>query len=183
MLRHFNLRVTRMRKERSPRPHRRPRHTRSPFPLKLQGPVIKGFGHGSKDLGIPTANIPPSGHDTLASGIYYGFCTLNHSSIPSQTTSTSVPSATPNTTPLSASLHAVRDLAYPPHPAPVGYNLYYRNSQRSIEIHILHNFDKDFYGATLSLIILGFIRPEYNYMTLVDDTRGVCSERVGRPPY
>ena len=56
----------------------------------------------------------------------------------------------------------------------IGYNPYYANTQRSIEIHILHSFAADFYGATLSLIILGFIRPEYDYVSreaLVEDIR------------
>jgi riboflavin kinase len=38
----------------------------------------------------------------------------------------------------------------------------------------LHNFERDFYGATLSLVILGFIRPEYDYVSkeaLVEDIR------------
>lgn len=55
-----------------------------------------------------------------------------------------------------------------------GYNPFYKNSQRSIEIHILHTFREDFYGATLSLIILGYIRPEYDYVSkeaLVEDIR------------
>jgi riboflavin kinase len=165
-----------------------------PFPLKLRGPVIKGFGRGSKDLGIPTANIPLSGlsiggHDALESGIYYGWCTLDHRSTASQTTSTSVPSATEDTTvPEKSSNHAVRDLEYAssaqggdagsatvyPTVLSVGYNPYYKNTQRSIEIHILANFDTDFYGATLSLLILGFIRPEYDYVSkeaLVEDIR------------
>jgi riboflavin kinase len=160
-----------------------------PFPLKLRGPVIKGFGRGSKELGIPTANIPLSGlsiggHDDLDSGIYYGWCTLDHSSI---TSSTTVPSATSDTSaPEPSSNHAVADLEYPstspshtsqtiyPTVLSIGYNPYYKNTQRSIEIHILQNFDKDFYGATLSLIILGFIRPEYDYVSkdaLVEDIR------------
>jgi len=29
-----------------------------PFPIYLTGPVIKGFGRGSKDLGIPTGISP-----------------------------------------------------------------------------------------------------------------------------
>ncbi|KAF2995374.1 riboflavin kinase [Curvularia kusanoi] len=160
-----------------------------PFPLKLRGPVIKGFGRGSKELGIPTANIPLSGlsingHSDLDSGIYYGFCTLDHSTIPALTT--------PNTTKpaKSSSSHAVTDLSYPPSTIPttsgtsrspvyptvlsIGYNPYYKNTTRSIEIHILADFDSDFYGAELSLIILGFIRPEYDYVSkdaLVEDIR------------
>ncbi|KAH3966934.1 flavin mononucleotide kinase [Parastagonospora nodorum] len=162
-----------------------------PFPLRLRGPVIKGFGRGSKELGIPTANIPLEGlsiggHDDLDSGIYYGWCTLDHSSIAAQTTTTSVPSATEDTSPPSrSSNHAVADLEYTPAPAPssttiyptvlsIGFNPYYKNTQRSIEIHILANFPADFYGATLSLVILGFIRPEYDYVSveaLVEDIR------------
>lgn len=56
----------------------------------------------------------------------------------------------------------------------IGYNPYYKNTTRSIEIHILANFEKDFYGAELSLIILGFIRPEFDYVSkeaLVEDIR------------
>ena len=86
--------------------------------------------------------------------------------------------------PEKSSNHAVRDLEYAssgldgatvyPTVLSIGYNPYYKNTQRSIEIHILANFDKDFYGATLSLLILGFIRPEYDYVSveaLVEDIR------------
>ncbi|KAF3031560.1 riboflavin kinase [Didymella heteroderae] len=163
-----------------------------PFPLKLRGPVIKGFGRGSKELGIPTANIPLSGlsingYSDLDSGIYYGFCTLDHSTIPSSTSSTTVPSATSDTSiPSQSSSHAVLDLEYaastpstgrsPVYPTvlSIGYNPYYKNTTRSIEIHILANFSSDFYGAELSLVILGFIRPEYDYVSkeaLVEDIR------------
>ncbi|RAR02657.1 riboflavin kinase [Stemphylium lycopersici] len=161
-----------------------------PFPLKLRGPVIKGFGRGSKELGIPTANIPLSGlsiggNDSLDSGIYYGWCTLNHSTIATQTSASSVPSATSDTSiPTQSSNHAVADLDYSsasptsntvyPTVLSIGYNPYYKNEKRSIEIHILHNFDQDFYGAELSLMILGFIRPEYDYVSkeaLVEDIR------------
>lgn len=50
----------------------------SPFPIRLSGPVIEGFGRGSKELGIPTANIPLAGlsvggHEDVESGVYYGF--------------------------------------------------------------------------------------------------------------
>ncbi|KAF2849556.1 riboflavin kinase [Plenodomus tracheiphilus IPT5] len=187
-----------------------------PFPIKLRGPVVKGFGRGSKELGIPTANIPLSGlsiggHDDLASGIYYGWCTLDHTSIPTTTTPTTVPSATPDTSlPPKSSNHAVADLEYPsstttttttpstsqyqnqtvyPTVLSIGYNPYYKNTQRSIEIHILHSFDADFYGATLSLVILGFIRPEYDYVSkeaLVEDIREdirVAQRSLGREAY
>ncbi len=148
--------------------------------------------HHTNDLqlGIPTANIPLSGlsingHSNLDSGIYYGFCTLDHSTI--STSNTAVPSATDDTSiPSKSSSHAVLDLEYsasvattarsPVYPTvlSIGYNPYYKNTTRSIEIHILANFETDFYGAELSLVILGFIRPEYDYVSkeaLVEDIR------------
>jgi riboflavin kinase len=87
--------------------------------------------------------------------------------------------------PARSSSHAVADLEYPSTSTPsnatiyptvlsIGYNPYYKNTQRSIEIHILQNFDEDFYGATLSLLVLGFVRPEYDYVSkdaLVEDIR------------
>ncbi|KAF1936257.1 riboflavin kinase [Clathrospora elynae] len=185
-----------------------PETPQAPFPLKLRGPVIKGFGRGSRELGIPTANIPLSGlsvggNDALDSGIYYGWCTLDTSSISSQTNSSTVPSATEDTSiPERFSNHAVADLEYAsststtstddvvyPTVLSIGYNPYYKNTQRSIEIHILHNFPEDFYGATLSLIILGFIRPEYDYVSkdaLVEDIREdirVAQRSLGREAY
>lgn len=49
-----------------------------PFPIRLSGPIIKGFGRGSAELGIPTANIPLAGlsvggHEEVESGVYHGW--------------------------------------------------------------------------------------------------------------
>ncbi|KAH7119774.1 hypothetical protein B0J11DRAFT_560337 [Dendryphion nanum] len=176
-----------------------------PYPLRIRGPVIKGFGRGSKELGIPTANIPLSGlsingHSDLPSGIYFGYASLDHSTIPATslplTTSSnhavsdleaaSVPPSRP-LTPTSA-LAAKQHKVYPT-VLSIGYNPYYKNTHRSIEIHILHTFATDFYGATLSLIILGYIRPEYDYVSreaLVEDIREdirVAERSLGREGY
>ena len=45
------------------------------YPLYLIGDVIQGFGRGSKELGIPTANLDPNCLQDLrlTNGIYYGF--------------------------------------------------------------------------------------------------------------
>lgn len=53
-----------------------------PFPIRLSGPIVKGFGRGSADLGIPTANIPLAGlsvggNEDLESGVYYGWAGVN----------------------------------------------------------------------------------------------------------
>lgn len=42
------------------------------------------------------------------------------------------------------------------------------------EVHILHSFHHDFYGARMNLLIMGFIRPEFDYVSkesLVEDIR------------
>lgn len=48
-----------------------------PYPLKMVGRVTKGFGRGSKELGIPTANLPDDAIGGLVNlgwtGVYYGF--------------------------------------------------------------------------------------------------------------
>ncbi|KAH0841527.1 hypothetical protein AYO21_01230 [Fonsecaea monophora] len=181
-----------------------------PFPIKLCGPVIKGFGRGSKELGIPTANIPTEGlsteHPTLPSGIYYGFVGLSLKSCPSA--AAPAPASTPstntnNTNPASSSssISSAPDsstsssIPAPPlvsiHPAvlSIGFNPFYKNTVRSVEIHILHEFPRDFYGAALNLLILGYIRPEYDYVSLdalVEDIHvdcAVAARSLERPAY
>ncbi|RMZ81692.1 hypothetical protein DV737_g2391, partial [Chaetothyriales sp. CBS 132003] len=118
-----------------------------PFPIKLSGPVIKGFGRGSRELGIPTANIPPTGladHPDLTTGVYFGFVGLH--------------------------------LA--PHTVQSADNSKLTLSSPSSEIHILHHFPHyNFYYSPLNLLILGFIRPEYDYESLdalVSDIKTDC---------
>ena len=72
----------------------------------------------------------------------------------------------------------------------IGYNPFYRNATRSIEIHILHHFPSfNFYHAALNLLVLGFVRPEYDYASLealVDDIRADCHvarRSLARPAY
>lgn len=32
----------------------------SPFPIRIRGPIIRGFGRGSKEVSIPTQHPPPA---------------------------------------------------------------------------------------------------------------------------
>ncbi|KAI2628748.1 riboflavin kinase [Hypoxylon sp. NC1633] len=52
-----------------------------PYPLRMEGTVISGFGRGSKELGIPTANLPVDESatpwiSTVKSGVYFGYASL-----------------------------------------------------------------------------------------------------------
>jgi len=139
-----------------------------PFPLRMEGKVVVGFGRGSKELGIPTANIPVDTTpwiDTIKSGVYFGWSSLE---LPAdQQSQQSHPTAPP---PSSAN----PNIRLYPMVMSIGYNPFYKNKVRSAEVHILHDFEKDFYGAYMRLEILGFIRPEYDYVSkesLVEDIK------------
>eukprot|EP00794_Sanderia_malayensis_P019430 gene19430-21352_t len=109
------------------------------LPFYAKGNVSKGFGRGSKELGIPTANLPEDVVKSLPSdletGVYYGLANINCGQI--------------HKTVLS-----------------IGWNPFYHNIKKSLEAHLIGKFDKDFYGAELRLVILGYIRQEQNYPSL-----------------
>lgn len=71
----------------------------------------------------------------------------------------------------------------------VGWNPYYKNTVRSVEIHILHEFGRDFYGHHLNILIAGHIRPEYDYVSvesLIEDIKmdiEVTRKSLDRPAY
>ncbi|KAJ3179040.1 riboflavin kinase [Gaertneriomyces sp. JEL0708] len=135
----------------------------SPFPVFLKGNVSKGFGRGSKELGIPTANLPDDAAteagETLDSGIYFGWAAVGESS---------------KVYPMVMSF---------------GWNPYYKNEKRSAEVHIIHDFADDFYGSELRVIVLGYIRPEKNYESLdalIEDINTdikVAQSSLQRPAY
>ncbi|KAG5999649.1 riboflavin kinase [Claviceps maximensis] len=140
----------------------------SPYPCTMEGEVIRGYGRGSADLGVPTANLPVDSSrapwiSATKSGVYFGYAAL------------SLPEDHPEKA----------DNRYPDSPfalfpmvMSIGFNPFYRNKMRSAEVHILHEFSEDFYGAYVRLLILGFIREEKNYDTeaeLVGDIRMDCA--------
>ncbi|KAK7526080.1 riboflavin kinase-domain-containing protein [Phyllosticta citriasiana] len=169
-----------------------------PFPLYLSGKVIKGFGRGSKELGIPTANIPieglsVGGHSDLESGVYYGWAGLDfHDSSKTTTASTTTTTTTTDvkilTNGSSASSSTPTKNIYPMAMS-IGWNPFYKNTVRSVEVHIMHAFARDFYGSHLNLVVLGFIRPELDYVSkeaLIDDIRtdiDVALRSLARPAY
>jgi riboflavin kinase len=48
----------------------------------------------------------------------------------------------------------------------VGRNPFYKNEKKTIEPHLLHSFETDFYGEELRLVVTGYLRPEKNYSSL-----------------
>jgi riboflavin kinase len=106
-------------------------------PIILEAEIVHGFQRGSKELGIPTANLSMEElgavGESLGTGIYYGM----------------------------ASLHGQRYEAV----VSVGWNPFYKNSKKTIEAHLLATLD-DFYGSKMSLELFGYLRPEADFKGL-----------------
>ncbi|XP_021865068.1 bifunctional riboflavin kinase/FMN phosphatase-like isoform X4 [Spinacia oleracea] len=108
-------------------------------PWNIGGPVIKGFGRGSKVLGIPTANLSTDSYSSLLSeypsGVYFGWAGVSKRGIYKMVMS-------------------------------IGWNPYFNNPEKTIEPWLLHEFEDDFYGEELRLVVVGYIRPEANFPSL-----------------
>lgn len=139
----------------------------APYPLQMEGKVISGFGRGSKQLGIPTANLPVDDNLTpwiahIKSGVYFGWASLRlPPSHPNQPTTSSHTTTTTPTAPETHSAFSVYPMVMS-----IGYNPFYKNTVRSAEVHVLHNFGADFYGVEMRLLVTGFIREEKDYPEL-----------------
>ncbi|EKX43095.1 hypothetical protein GUITHDRAFT_73331 [Guillardia theta CCMP2712] len=108
-------------------------------PVRMSGEVVKGFGRGSKVLGIPTANLP---HDALKqlprsfeTGIYFGWATVDGVGPYKMVTS-------------------------------VGWNPQFANTSMTVEPHLLHSFPDDFYGSSIKIVIVGHLRAEAKFESL-----------------
>ncbi|KAI5479830.1 hypothetical protein MNV49_002642 [Pseudohyphozyma bogoriensis] len=160
-----------------------------PYPIYLEGWVERGFGRGSKDLGCPTANLPDSSiapyATTLSTGVYYGFARVLDPLCDDETSAFSGTVTPDQGERTAANLH---DEVWPMVMS-IGWNPYYNNDTRTAEVHILHEYPHDFYGKELRSVILGFVRPEYNYNSLdalikdINFDKEVAERSVDRPAY
>jgi riboflavin kinase len=139
------------------------------LPLWCMGSVVRGFGRGSKELGIPTANLDQdciqkcisSERNMLMPGVYCGFARVIDWENCSK--------------PLSL---GYADMGIYPMVMSIGWNPFYQNPTKSAEVHILNTYRQDFYGAKLQLCISKYLRPEMNFpskelliQTIHDDIR------------
>jgi len=148
-------------------------------------------------LGIPTANIPITGASVggreIESGVYYGWAGISFSSATGDASLAPLPKAPADVKEADARHHSpsgahaithddVHGSTHIPSGEPsvavypmvmsIGWNPYYKNTVRTVEVHVIHKFHNDFYNALMNLSILGFIRPELNYdslQALIDD--------------
>lgn len=135
-----------------------------PFPVVCESNVVAGFGRGSAELGIPTANVPIDGSlDKLPTGVYFGWCKVSTASESDLDKSTA--SSTRDVEFNYGSKLTLNDKNVLPMVMSLGWNPFYNNERKAAEVHILHNFPENFYGAHIKFIVLGYIRPELDYTT------------------
>jgi len=110
-------------------------------PIYVNSDIVEGFGRGGRQLGIPTANLRMTSEieeklSGARNGVFFGRARF-----------TSFPK----------SLHGKEEKIYDCVMS-LGYNPYYENKSRTFEVHLMEDFDDDFYSASLAVEVLGYIR-------------------------
>lgn len=125
------------------------------------------------ELTPATANLPLSGldiggHSNIESGVYYGWAAINMRGAvnASDAASAPAPDQDKNTSEQINAASARADASstnsadganggetYEIYPTvlSIGYNPFYKNSVRSVEIHVMQKFERDFYNAMMNL--------------------------------
>lgn len=140
---------------------------RKMLPLRMTSKVVRGYGRGSTELGIPTANLDRDSialsdsndshsltFDDLPTGIYWGFCRIGEAN------SEVGDAATVYKTAVS-----------------IGYNPTYGNDKKTVEPHLIappkderrhksscgETLMGEFYDRPIRLSVVGYLRPELPY--------------------
>ena len=160
-----------------------------PSPLLLRGEVVKGFGRGSRELGIPTANLDTEALEAsgalagVEAGIYAGWATVWPREgagagagaaalapvVHKMVMSIGWCARAPLTVGCTLSRPPRRPQS-PPYPRRASSrrcrNPFFKNERKTVEPHLLHVFPADFYGAELRLCVVGYLRPEASFPSL-----------------
>jgi riboflavin kinase len=145
--------------------------------LRLRGPIATGYGRGGKKLGVPTANLPSSlfksALESVDAGVYFGWAVIEGDN-----------SKEVKNRPIKAVVN-------------VGYSPTFEgkeNKEKIVEAHLITKaspmikyegnthidadetekikeeveIKEDFYGETMRLQLIGFLRPEQKFDSFPD---------------
>lgn len=124
------------------------------LPIRMISKVVRGFGRGSTDLGIPTANLCrdsgdfSTSFDAMPCGIYWGFARVGDKNEEDRKVYKAAIS--------------------------IGYNPYFGNETKTVEPHLIappsderrHKSScqetvlREFYDEPIRLSVVGYLRPE-----------------------
>ncbi len=141
------------------------------LPIRIVSKVVRGYGRGSKDLGIPTANVSRDNltcsigsFDELPTGIYWGYARIiisgdggSSEKNDQEVSNNKISGGEVYTTAVS-----------------IGYNPTYNNEEKTVEPHLIaesthpqrhasstgETMFGDFYDTTIVLSVVGYLRPE-----------------------
>ena len=153
------------------------------LPIRLTSKVVKGFNRGSKDLGIPTANLSRKdcnrSFDELPCGIYYGFARIIRNDGKDE--------------------DRVGFGVYKSSIS-IGFNPTYGNTLKTVEPHLIaepgcpertasdcnETVLRDFYGYNIRLSVVGYLRPELPFEGIeklkeaikndISNTENICEQ-------
>jgi len=165
------------------------------LPIRIISKIVRGYGRGSKDLGIPTANVSREGlscscgdFDHLPTGIYWGFARIiiidgSESSNGRGDGSANDDSYSCNESELGQVFTAAIS---------IGYNPTYNNSEKTVEPHLIapamhpkrhasltgETQFQDFYDKTIILSVVGYLRPELPFEGLEKLTAAIKKDII-----
>ncbi|KAF6257480.1 Flavokinase-domain-containing protein [Scenedesmus sp. NREL 46B-D3] len=122
----------------------------SAAPVVMEGTVVTGYGRGSRQLGVPTANMDPvplqQQLQQLPRGVYFGWAQLD------------APGDWP------AADRAVHKMVMNVGQRPTVNT---GDEAPTVEVHVLHKYSQEeFYGYTIRVVVAGFVRPEIRFSGL-----------------
>ncbi|XP_074598779.1 riboflavin kinase [Brevipalpus obovatus] len=131
------------------------------LPLNLTGKVVKGFGRGSRELGIPTANIEFEKVKDLIleNGVYYGLCQINVDKRCANYLIAEKKSFFKQQKDILVSKVFMMCCN-------LGYNPFYNNKEKSLEVHVIEDIGMDLYDCSMNVLICDKIRDEQNFDSL-----------------
>ena len=150
--------------------------TNQNLPIRIISKVVRGYGRGSKDLGIPTANVSRENgilscscgdFDHLPTGIYWGFARVGE--IFATNGGGGGGDGCGGRNYGDSELGNVFIAAIS-----IGFNLTYKNEEKTVESHLIapathprryasstgETQFQDFYEKTIVLSVVGYLRPE-----------------------
>ena len=61
-------------------------------------------------------------------------------------------------------------------PSAPGWNPYYKNEKRTVESYLCHEFEQDFYGADMRLLVCACIRPQADFSSMDDLIKAIQAD-------
>ncbi|KAL3808650.1 hypothetical protein ACHAXA_006637 [Cyclostephanos tholiformis] len=170
------------------------------LPIRIISKVVRGYGRGSKDLGIPTANLSRErgilscscgDFDRLPTGIYWGFARIIGDAPSSTTNDGDECDDGDGGGGTRHGDHSVLGRAFVA-AISIGYNPTYKNEEKTVEPHLIappthprrhasstgETEFRDFYDRTIVLSVVGYLRPELPFEGLEKLTEAIKGDIV-----